>query len=117
MQIAYVAVTLTLAAMAASSGLGKLRHDPKIVHVVHEVVGTPMQYFPYLAACEWLGALGLLAGIWLPVVGLAAGIGLAIYFLGAIVSHIRVNDLQGTGPAGFLLGISIAAVVLRTLAH
>ena len=39
MDMAYLIVTMVLATMAAFSGLGKLRRDPKIVHVVHEVVG------------------------------------------------------------------------------
>ncbi|HTP34902.1 MAG TPA: DoxX family protein [Candidatus Acidoferrales bacterium] len=117
MQIAYLTVTIVLAAMAAFSGLGKLRRDPKIVHVVHEVVGIPLQYFPHLAACEIAGAVGLVAGNWWPIVGLAAGIGLIVYFAGAIVSHVRVGDLNGIGPAAFLLMISVAAVVLRALSY
>ena len=117
MQIAYLTVTIVLAAMAAFSGLGKLRRDPKIVHVVHEVVGIPLKYFPHLAACEIAGTLGLLAGIWWPIVGMAAGIGLIVYFAGASVSHVRVGDLKGIGPAAFLLMISVAAVVLRALSY
>ena len=66
MTIAYLVVTIFLAAMAAFSGLGKLRRHPKIVHIVHEVVGVPLKYFPHLAACEFAGALGLVLGIWWP---------------------------------------------------
>jgi hypothetical protein len=117
MYIAYLVVTIVLAAMAAFSGLGKLRRDPKIVHVVHEVVGMPLEYFPHLAACEIAGSLGLLVGIWWPILGLAAGIGLVVYFVGAIVSHVRVGDLKGIGPAVFMLIISVAAVVLRAMLY
>lgn len=115
--MAYLVVALILAAMAAFSGLGKLRRDPKIVHVVHDVVGVPLKYFPHLAACEIAGSLGLLAGIWWPFLGLAAGAGLTVYFIGAIVSHVRVGDWKGTGPAAFMLIISVAAVVLRAMAY
>ncbi|HTS62290.1 MAG TPA: DoxX family protein [Candidatus Acidoferrales bacterium] len=117
MHIAYLVVTIALAAVAAFSGLGKLRHDPRIVHAVHEVVGIPLRYFPHLAACEIAGSLGLLVGIWWPLLGLAAGIGLVIYFVGAIVSHLRVGDRNGIGPAAFLLTVSVAAVVLRALSN
>jgi hypothetical protein len=103
--------------MAAFSGLGKLRHDPKIVHVVHEIVGVPLNYFPLLAACEIAGALGLVLGIWRPWVGMAAGVGLVVYFVGAIVSHLRVGDGKGIGPAAFMLIISATALALRLLAH
>lgn len=117
MHIAYLTVTIVLAVIAAFSGVGKLRRDPKIVHIVHEVVGVPLQYFPHLAACEITGALGLIVGIWWPILGLAAGIGLTVYFAGAIVSHVRVSDLSGIGPAAFLLILSVAAVVLRATSY
>ena len=117
MDIAYLVVTIVLAAMAAFSGLGKLRRHPKIVHVVHEVVGVPLQYFPHLAACEFAGALGLVLGIWWPLLGMAAGIWLSSYFVGAIVSHLQVGDVKGIGPAAFMLSISVAALALRALAY
>jgi len=117
MDIAYLVVTIVLAAMAAFSGLGKLRRDPKIVHVIHEVVGVPLKYFPHLAACEFAGALGLVLGIWWPFLGMAAGIWLASYFMGAMVSHVQVVDLKGIGPAAFMLSISVAALALRVLAN
>jgi len=117
MGMAYLVVTIVAAAMAAFSGLGKLRRDPKIVHIVHEVVGVPLKYFPHLAACEFAGALGLVLGIWWPFLGMAAGIGLVVYFVGAIVSHVRVGDVKGIGPAAFMLMISVAALALRVVAH
>jgi hypothetical protein len=117
MNIAYLVVTTVLAAMAAFSALGKLRRHPKIVHVVHEVVGVPLVFFPHLAACEFAGALGLVLGIWWPFLGMAAGIFLASYFVGAIVSHLQVGDVKGIGPAAFMLSISVVALALRVLAH
>jgi hypothetical protein len=115
MDIAYLVVTIVLAGMAAFSGLGKLRRDPKIVYIVHDVVGVPLQYFPHLAACEFAGALGLVLGIWWPFLGMAAGIWLASYFAGAIVSHLQVGDVKEIGPALFMLSISVAALALWVL--
>lgn len=117
MWIAYLAVTIMLAAMVLFSGVGKLRHDPKIVHVIHETVGVPMKYFPMLAACELAGAVGLILGIFFPLLGLAAATGLVIYFVGAVISHLRVGDAKGIGPAMMLLAVSVAAACLRILAH
>lgn len=117
MDIAYLVVTLVLAAMVAFSGLGKLRRDPRIVQIVHEVVGVPLKYFPLLAVCEFAGALGLALGIWWPYLGIAAAIGLVVYFVGAIVSHVRVGDVKGLGPAAFMLTFSAAALALRILTH
>ena len=117
MGIAYLAVTILLAAIVLFSAIGKLRNDPHIVEVIHETVGVPMKYFPALAACELAGALGLVLGIWWPLLGMAAGLGLVIYFVGASVSHVRVKDLKGIGPAVMLLTMSAAALCLRILTH
>ncbi|HWH58920.1 MAG TPA: DoxX family protein [Terriglobales bacterium] len=117
MGIAYLVVAIVLAAMVLFSGVGKLRNDPHIVKVIHETVGVPMKYFPLLAACEIAGAVGLVLGIWWPILGMAAATGLVIYFVGAVVSHVQVNDLKGIGPAAMLLTMSAAALILRVLAH
>src|SRR5262249_17533535 len=115
MAIAYLVVTIVLAAFVLFSGIGKLRSDPHIVKVIHETVGVPMKYFPALAACEFAGAVGLVLGIWWPLVGDAAGLGLVIYFAGAIIFHLRVGDVKGIGPATLLWTMSGAALCLRIL--
>jgi hypothetical protein len=115
MHIAYLVVTVLFALMAAFSAFGKIRHDPHQTKVIHETVGVPLKFFPLLAACEFAGALGLLAGIWWPPLGIAGGIGLVLYFVGAVVSHVRVSDFKGIGPAAFMLGVAVGAVALRVL--
>jgi hypothetical protein len=111
----YLVITLVFAAMVAFSGLGKIRRDPKIMQVIHEVVGVPLKYFPLLAACELAGALGLVLGIWWQAIGVAASIGLVLYFVGATVSHLRVRDVKGIGPAVFMLAVAAGALALRIL--
>jgi len=108
-------LSILLAALLMYSGIGKLRRVPRIVQVIHELVGVPMNYFPLLSACEFAGAVGLVLGIWWPAVGVAAGVGLVVYFVGAIVAHLRVGDVKGIGPAAFFLALSMGALVLRTL--
>jgi uncharacterized membrane protein YphA (DoxX/SURF4 family) len=115
--IAYLVITVLLAAIVTFSGIGKIRHDPYIVQSIHEVVGIPLKYFPLLAACEFAGALGVVLGIWWPYLGFAAGIGLVIYFVGATVSHVRVGDVKGIGPAAFMLVIAAAALALRIVTY
>jgi len=117
MRIALLVITIVLAAMVLFSGIGKLRRDPHIVKVVHETVGVPMKYFLFLAACEIAGAVGLVLGIWWWALGVAAGIGLLLYFLAAVLSHVRVRDIQGIGPAAFLLTLSAGTLCLRLLTH
>jgi hypothetical protein len=83
--------------------------------VIHETVGIPLKYFPLLAACEFAGAFGLLVGIWFSPIGIAAGIGLVVYFIGAVVSHLRVGDFKGIGAAAFMLVLAAAALALRVV--
>src|SRR5262245_47246497 len=113
MKAAYLLITLLFAAMVAFSGLGKTRRDPRIVHVIHEVIGVPLKYFSFLAACEFAGALGLVLGIWWPSMGVAASIGLVLYFVCATGSHLRVGDIKGIGPAMFMLALATGALALR----
>jgi hypothetical protein len=113
MRPAYLAVTILFALMTAFSALMKIRRDPNIVKTIHEVVGVPMRYMTLLAVCELAGALGLVVGILYPPLGIAAGAGLIVYFVGAVVSHLRVGDFKGIGAAVFMLALSIAAVALR----
>jgi hypothetical protein len=117
MGVAYLVITFLLAVMVTFSGIGKIRRDPRIVQVIHEVVGVPLKYFPLLAACEFAGAFGVVLGVWWPLLGVAAGIGLVIYFVGASVSHLRVGDVQGIGPAAFILVVAAAALALRVLTY
>jgi uncharacterized membrane protein YphA (DoxX/SURF4 family) len=117
MGIAYLVITILLAAIVTFSGIGKIRHDPRIVQVIHELIGVPLKYFPFLAACEFAGALGVVLGIWWPLLGVAAGTGLVIYFVGASVSHLRVGDVKGIGPAAFILVLAAAALALRILTY
>ena len=113
MRAAYLALTSLAALVVVFSGIAKIRRDPKVVKVIHEIVGVPMEYLSLLAACEFAGALGIVAGIWWPPLGVAAGVGLVIYFIGAVVSHLRVGDAAGIGPAVFVLALSSAALVTR----
>ena len=113
MRAAFIALTVLCALMTALSAVLKIRRDPKIVKVIHETVGVPLKFFPHLAVCEIAGALGVIVGIWVPRLGVAAGIGLVIYFIGAVVSHLRVGDFKGIGSAAFMLGLSVSAVALR----
>ena len=117
MGIASLVITVLLAAMALFSGFGKLRNDPHIVKVIHETVGVPMKYFPLLATCEIAGAAGLVVGIWWWPLGVAAAIGLLLYFFGAVLSHLRVGDLKGIGPAASLFTLSVAVLCLQLLTH
>ncbi len=115
MFIAYTIIAIIMSFLLVSSGIAKLRGNPKVVHGIHEVVGVPLRWMPWLAACEFAGAAGLLIGIvWWPL-GIAAAIGVVAYFLGASIGHMRVKDFKGLPTPAVILLIAIAILVLRSL--
>ena len=115
--IAYSVTAILYAALLTFSAVGKLRLDPAQVLLIHERVGVPLSIFPLLAACELAGAIGLVAGIRWQRLGLAAAMGLVIYFIGAMLSHVRVGDFAGLGSPAFMLAIAVAALATRLKAQ
>ena len=111
--IAYVVVAIVMAVMMFISASGKLMRIPGAVKVINEVVGVPLGLFPVLAACEIAGGIGLLVGIFRPKLGVAAGAGLVLYFIGAMVGHVRVGDWAGLTAPILPLVLAVAALVLR----
>lgn len=111
MFIATIVVSVLLALAATGSGVAKLKKDPKVVGPI-SALGVPLSWLPRLAAAEFAGALGLLVGLAVPAIGIAAATGLVLYFLGAVVTHLRAGDKNIAAP-GVLMLISVAALVLR----
>ncbi|MFJ9173571.1 DoxX family protein [Streptomyces sp. NPDC102360] len=56
--------------------------------------GVPETWWPRLAAAKLLGAAGLLVGLAVPAIGVAAAIGLALYFVGAVITVLRVRSYK-----------------------
>jgi len=115
MFIAYTILAIIMSFLLVSSGVAKVRRNPRIVHGIHEVIGVPLRWLPWLAACEFAGAAGLLIGIvWWPL-GIAAAIGVVVYFIGASVGHVRVKDFKGLSTPAVILLVAIAILVVRSL--
>ncbi len=115
MFLVYLALAISTSLLVVIAGVAKLQRVPKVVKVINEVGGVPMKWFPWLAACEFAGALGLLLGLaWAPL-ELSAAAGLVICFLGAIIAHLRVGDVKGISTPAFPLGLAIACLVTRLL--
>ena len=102
-----------LGIMAVVSGLGKLSMKENVVEVLNHV-GLNERQIRLLGTIEILGSSGLLIGIWLPILGLLAALGFVVYFVGAVIAHIRVRDgIKAMGPAILLTVISIIVLGLQ----
>ncbi|WP_133743261.1 DoxX family protein [Actinorugispora endophytica] len=78
-------------------------------------VRVPESALPYLATLKLAGAVGLVVGLsawtW---VGVAAGIGLVLFFVGAVVAHVRARVFHNIAFPGLYLLLSAAAVTHMT---
>ncbi len=75
-------------------------------------VGVSESWITVLGALKAAGALGLLIGIGVPLIGIAAASGLILFFVAAIVTHLRAHD-HSFGLAVVFLLLALAALVLR----
>jgi hypothetical protein len=72
-------------------------------------LGVPLTMLPFLATCLIAGGAGILIGLWYPPLGIAAAVGLVLYFIGALIAHVRKGDVKGLpAPALFLILAAIA---------
>ncbi|MFF3210975.1 DoxX family protein [Streptomyces sp. NPDC002886] len=114
MFIAYAVVAGLLALTLAASATFTLQRNPAITENMVKV-GVPDSWLPRLATLKAAGAIGLVAGLWLTPLGIAAAVGVTLYFIGAVVFHLRAKD-YALAPAAVLLLIAAAAVILRAAA-
>ena len=109
---AYVVVTVLAAAANAAAATADVIRPTWLLGNMAKA-GVPQSWLFPLAALKAAGAVGLLAGIGIPVLGVAAAIGLVLYFIGAVMTHLRVRWYSTIPyPAAFLL-LAVGSLVLR----
>lgn len=110
MLTADLVVTILLAAyLAFSAGADFVRWNR--VLVVMARAGVPESWLPMLGALKAAGAVGLLVGIVVRPIGVAAACGVILFFIGAIITHLRSRFYSFGSPGSFLL-LAVAALVL-----
>ncbi len=109
--IAVVLYSITIAANAVIAAADLVRAP--FVLANSAAVGVPSSWLPALGLAKAAGAAGLLLGLLgVPVIGLAAGIGLVLFFVGAVVAHVRAGVLRNIGVPAAFLALAAATVVL-----
>jgi hypothetical protein len=56
-------------------------------------VRFPRRYWRWLSPLKFAAACGLLVGIWIPYVGVVTAAALVLYFVVAVIMHVRAGDL------------------------
>ncbi|MFF1557235.1 DoxX family protein [Streptomyces sp. NPDC058279] len=114
MFFAYAVVAVLPALTLAASATFTLQRNEAVMGSMRKVE-VPESWLPRLAALKAAGAVGLVAGLWVAPLGVAAAVGVTLYFIGAVVSHLRVKD-YALAPAAVLALVAAAALVLRATA-
>ena len=108
---AYIIVTvLAAAANTFSATLDFIRYKQILINMAK--VGVSESWITILGILKAAGALGLLIGIGVPLIGIAAAVGLVLFFVAAIITHLRARDYSFGLAVVFLL-VAVAALVLR----
>jgi hypothetical protein len=112
----YIAVAGATAFVNAGMGIGGLTKAGFVVKNAAEV-GVASSWVPLLGALKTAGAIGLVMGLFgVPIIGTAAAAGLVVFFIGAIVAHVRARVLYSLAFPGFFLALAVASLVLSTRA-
>lgn len=109
---AFVAATATAVAAVALPDL----IPAQFVLANSARVGVARSWLPTLAVLKLAGAGGLIVGLLgIRYLGVAAAIGLVLYFVGAVVVHIRARVFSNIAfPGGYLFASTITLALLLT---
>lgn len=80
-----------------------------------DMKGIARKWVPVLGSLLAAGTVGLLAGLAVPLLGTLAACGLVLYFVGAIIAHLRVGSHDIVGGIVFLA--TAVAVLVVGIAH
>ena len=106
----HTALTLIAIVLNAGIGLADLA-KAEFVLATSRAVDVPPSWLPVLGALKLAGAAGLTLGLaGIRPIGTAAAVGLVLFYLGAIVAHVRARKIA-TGVAPLLfLGLAVATL-------
>lgn len=76
-----------------------------------DMKGIPRRYVPVMGTLLAAGTVGLLAGLADPLWGTVAASGLVLYFVGALIAHLRVGSRDIVAGIVFLI-IAVAVLTL-----
>jgi hypothetical protein len=76
----------------------------------------PRSWVPVLGMMLAAGSAGLLGGLGVPMLGTLAACGLVLYFVGALLAHLRVGSRQ-LGNWAFFFATAVAALGVNLAYH
>ena len=114
MTTAAAIASVLLAAIMVAAAARKLTHRAGVV-AEYARVGVPEERLNHLALILLAGAAGLLIGLaWAPL-GVAAAAGTVVYFVLAVVAHVRHGDAAHLAVPVAIELLALAALALQLL--
>ncbi|WET81869.1 DoxX family protein [Amycolatopsis sp. QT-25] len=112
MSTAYLALAIVTIVINAGIAAADFARIPFVLKNSAEV-DVPQSWIPPLASLKAAGAAGLLFGLLgVPYIGTAAAAGLVLFYVGAVLTHVRARVLYNIAfPTGFL-ALAVATLVL-----
>jgi hypothetical protein len=112
---AYIIVTVLAAGATIYAAMNDFTR-PKWLFDNMSKLGVPESSLPILGVLKAAGALGLLIGIVVPAISIAAAVGLTLFFIGAVITHLRAHYYSlGNGVPAMFLVLVVAALVLAVM--
>ncbi|GAA4974174.1 hypothetical protein HD597_005229 [Nonomuraea thailandensis] len=109
---AYLVVTVITIAVNAVIAVLDLARNPMVL-ANSAAVNVDPAWVPLLGVLKAAGAVGLLLGIiGIPYVGLASAAGLVLFFLGALVAHVRARVFHNIAIPAAYFALAVASAAL-----
>jgi predicted membrane channel-forming protein YqfA (hemolysin III family) len=106
-------ISVLLAIICVGSSVADLKKLQPIVDSLNRL-DVPLQLRPLLPVFKTLGAAGILLGLKAKGLGVAAAFGLVLYFVGAVVFHMRAKESPKESiPAFVILILALVTFALR----
>lgn len=115
MSTAFVAITWFTAASIAAIAIADFI-PAQFVLANSSEVGVPRSWLRPLGAVKLAGAAGIVVGLLgVPELGIAAAAGLVLFFIGAVLTHLRARVLYNIAFPGAYLCLATASLVAMVL--
>lgn len=76
-------------------------------------VGVPDSWLPAFALLKGAGAAGLIVGVvGLPLIGTAAAVGLTLFYLGALIAHVRAGVFHSIAFPTLFFALALGSLAL-----
>lgn len=112
MQVVAIIVISITVIMNIAIAIGDVMRAEFVVANSREV-GVPDRWLPALAALKGAGAGGLAIGFaGLPVIGILAAVGLTLFYLAALVAHVRARVFHSIAFPMLFFSFALGSVVL-----